>query len=89
MRKVDCIGPEGCVQFEEAQRKANVIIVSEEALCGDTSSSIRVRIGFKSQLHHILAMRLWASTMAFQHLCFLTYKMGIIIVSPSQSCYEH
>lgn len=24
MRKVDCIGPEGCVQFEEAQRKANI-----------------------------------------------------------------
>lgn len=25
MRKIDCIGSKGCVQFEEAQRKANII----------------------------------------------------------------
>lgn len=25
MRKVDCIGPEGCVQFEKVQRRNNII----------------------------------------------------------------
>lgn len=47
------------------------------------------RLGFKSQLCHLLAVQTWASCLIFLCFNFPKWKMEKIIVFTSWDCYEH